>query len=349
MLKEFEKSSGFKLAKNPNYWRKDESGQSLPYLDGIIGHYLGDRGTQIAAFTSENIDMMNAEDKVQFGTIQGLKPGLTHERFYGQYSYGGFFSFEEPPFSDVRVRRAINLALNRQEMLTTAAFGEGVINPPATYGWKKGWAIPQEELLKLPGYNPDTRQKDIQDAKRLLTEAGYPNGFSANLMYGSASTNPKPIAETMASQLQNIGVNLTLRPLDRASFAAADRDQNYEMGIIGATGRDARGDIYERFHSKGASNRKGPRDADLDALLDKYLTEPDKTAAQKLFQDIQRRIYDQAYFIGAFERASYTIYQPWVHDVLNNYGANPIPYWSPPRAWMDVELMPEARRSEKVS
>lgn len=342
VLKEFEKSSGFKLARNPNYWLKD-----VPYLDGIIGHYLSDRGTVIAGFASDNLDMMNAEDKVQFSTVRNLRPGLSFERFYGQYSYGGFFALDTAPFNDVRVRRAINLALDRQAMLTTAAFGEGIINPPAVYGWKKGYAIPQEELLKLPGYNPETKQKDIQEAKRLLAEAGLPNGFSAKLSYGSASTNPKPIAEVMASQLQPFGINLTLVPLDRASYAAADRDQSYEMFIAGTTGRDARGDFLERFHSKGVFNRKGPKDPELDAILEKYL-EAEEAAAPKLAQDIQRRIYDQAYFIGAFERASYTIYQPWVHDVLNNYGANPIPYWSPPRAWMDVDAMPAGRRGEKI-
>ncbi len=350
-LREFETSTGFKVARNPNYWLKDPasaSGQSMPYIDGIVGHSLADRGTVIAAFAADNLDMMNAEDKVQFSTIQGLRPGLTFERFYGQYSFGGFFAMDAPPFNDVRVRRAINLAADRQAMIQNATFGEGIINPPGTYGWKKGYAIPQDELLKLPGYNPETKQQDIAQAKRLLLDAGYPNGFAAKVSYGSASTNPKPIAEVLASQMQQIGVNLTLAPLDRASYAAATRDQSYEMVILGSSSRDSRGDLYEQFHSRGTFNKKGPKDPELDAILEKYMAEENQAEAQKLSQQFQRRLYDQAYFIGAFERASYTIYQPWVHDVLNNYGANPIPYWWPPRAWMDLDAMPAARRSEKL-
>lgn len=345
MLRQFETATGFKLARNPNYWLQ---GQGLPYLDGIVGHSMTDRGAVIAAFAADNLDMMNAEDKVQFGTVQNVRPGLSYERFYGQYSYGGYFAMDVPPFNDVRVRRAINLALDRQAMLETAAFGEGVINPPAVYGWKKGYALPQEELLKLPGYNPQTKQQDIQEAKRLLAEAGYPNGFAAKISYGSASTNPKPIAEVMASQLKMLGINLTLVPLDRASYAAAIRDESWEMAIASPGSRDSRADLFEQFHSKGTFNKRGAKDPELDALLERYTAEFDVAAAQRLFHQFQRRVYEQAYFIGAFERASYTIYQPWVHDVLNNYGANPIPYWGPPRAWIDVDAMPAGRRGEKI-
>jgi peptide/nickel transport system substrate-binding protein len=357
ILKEFETATGFKSARNPNYWARPStgsgnegggSGDALPYLDGIIGHYISDRGTVIAAFTADNLDMLNAEDIVQFGTVQKLKPDLTYERFYGQYGYGFFFALDTPPFSDVRVRRAINLTADRQDMLVKAAFGEGVINPPGVYGWKKGFAAPQEDLVKLPGYNRATKQQDIAEAKRLLAEAGFPNGFSAKLTFGVDSTNPKPMAEVLTSQLQQLGINLTLVPLDRASVAQANRDESFEFHVLGVNG-ESRSELYERFHTKGVFNKRGPKDPEIDAILEQYVAEFDVAAAQKLAQRFQRRLYDQAYFIGAFERSSYTVYQPWVHDVLNNYGANPIPYWWPPAAWMDVDLMPAARRTEKVS
>jgi len=126
------------------------------------------------------------------------------------------------------------------------------------------------------------------------------------------------------------------------------RDSNFESVILGSRGDD-RGGLFERFHSKGVFNKRGPKDPELDAILDQYLSEFDAPAAQKLLQQFQRRLYDQAYFIGAFERSSYSLYQPWLHDVLNNYGANPIPRWWPPAAWMDVDLMPPNRRAEKIN
>lgn len=340
-LKAFETSTGWTVERHDNYWVT-----GLPYLDGIAGHYMGDRGTMMAAFAAGIIDVMNPEDKVQFETIQGLRPDLTHERFYGTYGYGLYFAMDEPPFSDVRVRRAINLAADRQDMLTKATFGDGVINPPGIYGWRQGWAIPPEELVKLPGYNPATKQQDIAQAKRLLAEAGYPSGFEAKVSLSAASTNPRPIAEVLASQLKQIGISLTLQPLDRGTLAKVEREETWQLHILGASGR-SRSETFDRFHSKGALNKHGPKDPEIDALLEKLLVEFDEQQAQKLHQQFQRRMYDQAYFIGAFERAAYTVYQPWVHDILNNYGANIIPEWSPPVAWMDIGAMPANRQGEK--
>jgi len=348
VLKDFDTTTGWKVARNPNYWMKASagSGQGLPYLDGIAGHYMTDRGTMMAAFAAANIDAMNPEDKVQFETVQGFRNDLKYEKFYGTYGYGLLFALDQAPYNDIRVRRAINLVADRQDMVQKAAFGDGVINPPGVFGWKKGWALPQEELLKLPGYNPATKQQDIAEARRLLNEAGYGSGFSAKVGFSGASTNPRPIAEILTSQLKPLGISFTLVPHDRATRAQVERDDAFELYIWGLNG-DSRSATYERLHSKSGSNKKGPKDAELDALIDKLQVEFNEAEAQRLYQAIQRRLYDQAYFIGAFERASYTVYQPWVYDMLNNYGANTIPTWHPPIAWMDLDIMPANRKGEK--
>lgn len=340
-LKTFETATGWTVVRNDAYWMS-----GLPYLQAIAGHYMSDRGTMMAAFAAGTLDVMNPEDKVQFETVQGLSRGLSFERFFGTYGYGLYFAMDQPPFNDVRVRRAINLVADRQDMLVKATFGDGVINPPGIYGWKTGSAIPAEELLKLPGYDPSTKERDIAEARRLLAEAGYPKGFQAKVSFSGASTNPKPIAEVLASQLKPLGVSLTLQPLDRGTLAKVEREEAWELHILGASGR-SRSEMFDRFHSKGTLNKHGPKDPELDALIERLLVEFDESEAQRLHRQIQRRMYDQAYFIGAFERGAYTVYQPWVHNVLNNNGANIIPYWTPPIAWMDLDQMPENRRAEK--
>ncbi len=231
-------------------------------------------------------------------------------------------------------------------MIVKAAFGDGVPNPPGGIGWRKGMSIPQEELLKLPGYNPATKQQDLAEAKRLMVEAGYPNGFSTKLSYGSYLTNPKPIAEVTASQVKAaLNISITLVPLDRASNTQVERDNNYEMHTYGVTG-ESRSVTYDKLHSKGILNKRGPKDQELDALIEKFQAEFDAVEAQKLSQQIQRRVYDQAYHIGAFERAQYTVFQPWLYDMAHNNGAQTVIWWNPPIAWMDVDQMPQNRRNE---
>jgi len=340
-LKQFDKTAGWTVVSNDTYWRR-----GLPYLDGVAGHYMGDRGTMIAAFVAGEIDAMNPEDKVQFETVRGLKPDLKFDKFHGTYSNGLIFALDKPPYGDIRIRRAINLAVDRQDMVAKASFGDGIINPPVSYGWRKGWAMPQEELLKLPGFNPATKQQDIAEAKRLLAEAGYPNGFQAEVNFSAASTNPGPIAQVLASQLRPLGIALTLRPLDRASNAQAELDGAYELRVEGENGQNRR-NLLDRLHSKGLLNKRGLNDPELDVLLERLVVEFNEDEAKRLHQQIQRRLYDQAYFISTFERTAYTVYQPWVYDLLHNYGANTVAYWTPPIVWMDGDQMPEKRRLEK--
>jgi peptide/nickel transport system substrate-binding protein len=339
-LKQFDKTAGWTSVRNDAYWMK-----GVPYLDGVAGHYISDRGTMTAAMAVGNLDVMNLGDKPQLESALGVKPDMTAEKFYGANGYGIIFALDKPPFSDVRVRRAINLAIDRQDMIEKGAFGDGIANPPGIAGWITSLAMPQEDLLKLPGYNPATRQQDVALAKQLLAESGV-GKIQAKLSFSGEATNARPIAEVAASQLKDVlGMELTLAPLDRATLAKVEQDVSYEMHV----GNFSRGrsDYQQKLHSKGSLNKKGPYDPELDAILDKYVASFDEAETQRLSRQMQRLLYDKAYFIGAIERGIYTVYQPWVHDFLNNYGGNPIPYWSPPITWLDIDALPANRKSEK--
>ncbi len=338
-IKQFDRGTGWTVVRNDRYWMPD-----LPYLDGIAGHNI-DRSAMLAAMASGKLDVMNVPDKPQLDTARALVPDSRFEKFYGANGYGLFFALDAPPYNDYRVRQAVNLGLDRQDMVVKGAFGDGIVNAPGVAGWVKSLAIPQEELLKLPGYNPTTKSQDAAQAKRLLAEAGYSGGLRTRLTFNGDATNARPIAEVTASQLKDLGIEVTLAPLDRASLAKVEQDESFEMHILTFGG--GRGGLHERLHSQGALNKRGPYDPELDALLDKLMAEFDETETQNLTRRVQRRLYDRAYFLGAIERAIYTVYQPWVNDMLNNYGGFPIPFWAPPITWFDTDLMPEHRRGEK--
>ena len=339
-LKNFDKTAGWTVARNEAYRMKD-----LPYLDGVAGHYISDRGTITAGVVAGNLDVMNVGDKPQLDTALGIKSELTFEKFYGNNGYGIFLAMDKPPFDDIRVRQAMNLAIDRQDMITKGAFGDGIPNPPGFAGWVKSRAIPQEELVKLPGYNPATRQQDIARAKQLLGESGHRN-IQAKMSFSADATNARPIAEVGAAQLKELlGFDITLQPLDRATLGKVEQEGTYELHVH-SFGR-GRNDFLQGLHSKGTLNKRGPYDPDLDAVVEKYVAEFDDAEAGRLARQLQKALYDKAYFIGAIERAIYTVYQPWVHDFMNNYGGNPIPYWTPPAIWLDVDMLPAAWRAER--
>lgn len=339
-LKQFDKTAGWTVARNEGYRLKD-----LPYLDGVAGHYIGDRGTMTAGMAAGQLDVMNVADKPQLETALAIKSELTYEKFYGGNGYGIFFAMDKPPFDDFRVRQAINLAIDRQDMITKGAFGDGIANPPGVAGWIKSRALPQEELLKLPGYNPATRQQDLARAKQLLAESGH-RTIQVKLSFSGQATNARPIAEVGAAQLkEHLGMDVTLQPLDRASLGKAEQEGTYELHVHSLG--QGRSEMHQWMHSKGALNKRGPYDPELDVLIEKYVAEFDDAEMGRLSRQVQKLLYDKAYFVGAIERAIYTVYQPWVHDMMNNYGGNPIPYWTPPMLWLDVDLLPANRKAEK--
>jgi len=345
-FKQLDKTAGWRVARNEDYWVKDPSGsgQGLPYLDGVAGHYLTDRGTMTAAMAAGNLDAMTVADKALVEAALAAKGDLLYDKVYYHRGLSILFAMDRPPFDDIRVRRAINLAIDRQDMVVKGALGDGVINPPFISGWAKA-AIPQEELVKLPGYNPATRERDVAQAKQLLAEAGV-RSLSAKLSFPGANTNETPAATVAAAQLKELlGIEIVLQPLDTATFNKVQVDGTWEMRT--ATVGRGRSSLQEALHSKGKLNKRGPFDSELDALVDKYLAEFDDAQADRLYQEIQRLLYDKAYVVGTISRALFTVYQPWLHDMLDNFGGQIVLWYTPPALWIDVDMLPAHRRAEK--
>ncbi len=159
-----------KLERNPDYWNRE-----LPYLDGIEVFHLEFGPKTGAACLAHTIDFCWGIDPVSEKKAQNIK-GLTTARIYPHAPFGLFLNFKTKPFDDVRVRRAINLVLDKAALID--AVGESVGVVPA------GWLLPTDPLFQeywqkvkeQPGWRSPTAE-DIAEAKRLMKEAGYEQGI----------------------------------------------------------------------------------------------------------------------------------------------------------------------------
>lgn len=160
------------LSKNENYWKKDASGNPLPYLDGVEFHVIPDLSMQWTEFNLGNVDGIDEIDDPYYEEakqLEGFKEGPT----LGTYYYG--FNNNMEPFNNKLLRQAFNYAIDREKMIDLVRNGRAVpasgMLPPGMMGY-------DESIEPKYTYNPEK-------AKQLLAEAGYPDGIKsgANLQH----------------------------------------------------------------------------------------------------------------------------------------------------------------------
>ena len=138
-----------------------------------------------------------------------------------------FLKITEPPFDDPRVRRAIYLGVDRPRMVELAYNGVGV---PGTFFVPPYVEDPFD--TSMPGYRAN-KEEDLAEARVLLAEAGYPNGFSTTLNAQNAGTG-LALAEAVAAQLRDdLGVDFTLSTKDLATFYVDMRDGTHSASLVG--------------------------------------------------------------------------------------------------------------------
>lgn len=197
------------------------------------------------------------------------------------------FNTKKAPFDDVRVRKALNHAINVDEIIEVVLEGAGTkatgpINDKV-YGYNQS--------LSGYEYNPEK-------AKELLAEAGYPDGFKTSIW-----TNDNPvrvrIAELVQAQLKEVGVDVTIEEVEWGAYlerTAAGEHDMFILGWVTVTG-DADYGLYPLFHSSqhgGAGNRTFYTNAEVDQLLDKGRTSIDENERLEAYAKAQEIIVEDA-------------------------------------------------------
>lgn len=332
---------GLSFERNPDYWDKDR-----PYLDGIVVHRLGEDSAMVAAMSTGRLDAYNPGLLPQLQQMQASVPGFQHAEYTEIYANAVLMRLDKPPFSDIRVRRAMHLALDRQRLIEVALFGKGLLAPPSTQPGGR-WAIPQEELLKMPGFR-QPKDQDMAEAKRLMAEAGYPNGFKLEMKFRPGLSSSNSIAEPVASSWKDLGIEINLRPLDTGVFEQDRRNVNYDAVLSTTGGERNFSDYQQYYHSKGLYAGYGINDPELDQMITAAQEEFDDAKRLQLAHAIQRRIMDNVYSITTVERISFAGWQRWLKNYLYNPGAQVIPLYTPAITYLDHSTLPDFRKGEKL-
>lgn len=260
ILKEWVADQVVRFEKNPEYWRKDANGEALPYLDGIEFIVAVDESARITDFLSGVTDMVwpvpEKDIKILRENSDIVLVGPQSVWFSSL-----FFNTAAPPFDNKLVRQAFSWAINRDEICEVGLFGVA----KSSYGA----AIPDWHWA---GNGPKVYdQRDVEKAKDLLAEAGYPDGqgFPEITIYsGAGYPSQETAAEMIAAYLSEVGVTAKVEVTEWGTFIDSIFSFSYPLFVVGWIGTGDPDDIYyQLFHSEAPFNLMQYKNPELDALL----------------------------------------------------------------------------------
>jgi peptide/nickel transport system substrate-binding protein len=283
--------------KNPNYWDKGK-----PYLDGFRAIFIRDSAAQVAAIRGEraHIQFRGFPPKARDDLKAALGDKIRVQESPWDCILLVGINHERKPFDDARVRRALTLALDRHtasKALSQIAIVKEVagVQVPGT-----PWATPPEELNKLAGYWTDA-EKSRAEARRLLKEAGVPEGFKFTFSNRGIPMPYEPLGVWMIDQWRQVGLNVEQRVIEPAAYFGTIRKGDAEVFMDFQCGYIVEPDLdmYKFLSSdRNPANYGRYQDRELDALYDKQSVAIDPNERKKLIRAFEKRLLDeQAHYL----------------------------------------------------
>ena len=313
--------------KNPNYWKK-----GLPYVDEVVVRTIPDEANIVAALRAGQIHHAFIEDNKNWNLLKDEKAltGYRSSRLGYDYLNISANRVNHPPdkpwpLKDVRVRQAISWAVDRTAILKVAAAGFGRLTAPATAPMKQ-WQIPEEQWMRY--YKPD-----VDKAKKLLADAGYPNGFSAKLCVIPTFPTMVNGAPVVAANLKRIGVNVEIDNVEYAVWIKRWLAHDFDMTMNTTPGYgDPDTAFFRALHATKGQNWNSSSPSDLDGLLEEGRRTFDPKRRKEIYDKVQIMILETAPHLWLFSADhidfSQSYVKGWVqHPTTNLYGFE--------RVWLD--------------
>jgi peptide/nickel transport system substrate-binding protein len=271
-------------------------GNERPYLDGVTIVQPRDAATVEAGLRTKQLDVAFV-GRPTADRLKEVIPSLTERSLGSSLFYGMRFRTTQFPFTDVRFRRALSLAINQRAMVEEFFAGSGDINPWISWPVKQ-WALPQSDLASIPGYRPGDggRAADVADAKALLAAFAGENTVPAELplfVLDEAETS-LGMGSLMARQIQEaLGIKVSVYPMPIGTLITRLINGESPWAAAPDTGWIDLDDwVYPYFHSLGTKNTFPLRDPDMDALIDAQRVELDGEARRQIGFDIQKKLLE---------------------------------------------------------
>ena len=341
MLSDFVSGNSNTYTKNPDYWDKEKIGGAeykLPFVDKITYRTIKDEATFITALRTGKLDMLEAIRWQNVDSLKKSSPQLKWNRWLAQS--GTFMAMRvdvDGPFKDVRVRRALNYAVNKQEIVQAYYNGNAEL---FAYPQHPDYVGYFEPLDKQPASVQELFKYDPAKAKKLLAEAGFPKGFTTKIMVCSCSPDHMELLPLIAGYLEQVGVKLEIQPLEYGAFLSAMTSRKHTPAYFMNNGHtNPTTTIRKSFVTGQQWNPSGWSDPEFDKKMDVVYREPDEEKRKTLLREMTTHMLDQAPYIWLPTPYVYSAWWPWVKNYegeLRVGAVRPGPVYA--RIWVDQEL-----------
>jgi len=282
VFKEWKRNDTITLEKNPNYWNA-----GFPKLEKIVFKVIPENTARLTALTSGEIDMM---DGLNPDDAQAVKDNQDLQLILRPSMNIGFvgFNVEKKPFDNPKVREALSYAINKPAIIEAffAGLGEPATNPMPPSIW---------------GHNGNIKDREfnLDKAKQLLTEAGFPNGFKIKFWAMPVARPYMPdgvkIAEAIQQDLKKIGVEAEIVTMEWATYLEKTKAGEQEMFMLGWTGDNGDPDNFLATlldkNNIGGNNRTRWANEDAHKLLMQAQSATTKEEREKLYLQVQEIIF----------------------------------------------------------
>ena len=300
ILKSWEPDKRIVMQANPNWWDKNPGNATE-----VIYTPIRSDATRVAALLAGDVDMLTdlpTQDVVRLQKepkLKVLEGAENRTIFIGMDQFSNELKYSDVkgknPFKDVKVRQALNLAVDREAIRRVTMRGlsqpAAIMVAPSVHGWSKDIDTP----LKL----------NVDGAKKLLGEAGYPNGFSFQLdCPNNRYVNDEEICQALVGMWARVGLKAKLVAAPMATFIAKIQNFDHDAYMLGwgVANFDTSYTLISLMHTKtkgadGSFNLGRISDPKLDALISQIRVETDAKKRDPLLREALVHTRDQYYYV----------------------------------------------------
>lgn len=325
--------SGIALSgkKNPNYYRKGE-----PHIDDFVSLIIPDTATEMAGLRAHELDFLQVPDQ----ELPGLRQSNPEMQYYElEFNLIPFvyWKLDKPPFNDPRVRQAVSMSINRDNIINVLYNGRGNWDNFLPWALSEWWLDPRGA-----DQGPTGRyfKYDPQAARQMLAAAGYPDGLQVTMLstpgYGDVFVQE---VELVQQDLKSGGIEASIQMQEYANYIATTFAGKFDSGNTLVFGLETpftepHDYLFNMYHPSGTRNHANIDDSKLTALIEQQMRTLDRAQRKQQIYDIQRYLADQMYYVPGPVNYRTAGFPPYVHDLFPRsdygFGAEVVP-----KLWLD--------------